>query len=311
MTTADQTERNINVGRTPTSRTVPPSSGSNGAGGFALPFADLNDPTKNAPLGAVNPNIKWEDIYSASQSQGGTPQDIWYRALGGMFSGNAASPSNTPPATSGGGTGKKKANPLMDALAGYAGNISGSDASAMARLKQMYDQLTGEVNTQADAGRTTINDTTQQTLDALNAQANPYANLRMMDMPAVSDPMAAYSQAVGAPTGGIDALQQMLQSQNSAVGGGFNNLAQLLGASHTAQQQSRIADVNSARTGAQQDLATSQRTANLGALQQMLSGQQGQQSATQGRQDTLAQQLLGLAGAGVDVSKIMAMLGGQ
>jgi hypothetical protein len=309
MPTADAMERKRTVGKTN-------PSPQNGAGGFALPFADLNDPTKNAGLGAVNPNIKWDDIYNASKASGGSASDIFYRSLGGLFSGNAASPSSTPPATSGGGTsgggtGKKKADPLMDALAGYAGNISGSDASAMARLKQMYDQLTGEVNTQADAGRTTINDTTQQTLDALNAQANPYANLRMMDMPAVSDPMAAYSQAVGAPTGGIDALQQMLQSQNSAVGGGFSNLAQLLGASHTAQQQSRIADVNSARTGAQQDLATSQRTANLGALQQMLSGQQGQQSATQGRQDTLAQQLLGLAGAGVDVSRIMAMLGGQ
>ena len=169
----------------------------------------------------------------------------------------------------------------------------------------------------------------------------------------------------------------MLQSQNAATGGGFNNLAQLLGASNQAAQQSRIGDVSVARAGAQQDLAANQRAAALRALQQsqqaqqaqqgtyaqqllglgqnrlqanlgaeqntsnllsqlaqsqlqsqlgskqntgnllsqlqqgQLNSQLGQQQNTQGRQAELMQQLLGLAGQGVDVSQIMAILGGQ
>jgi len=47
----------------------------------------------------------------------------------------------------------------------------------------------------------------------------------------------------------------------------------------------------------------------LGAGQ--LQANLGQQQNTQGRQDQLMQQLLGLAGQGIDVSQIMALLGGQ
>jgi hypothetical protein len=177
----------------------------------------------------------------------------------------------------------------------------------------------------------------------------------MANVGAVTDPMAAYSQAVGAPQGGIQALQDMLQSQNATTSGGFSNLAQLLGASNQAAQQGRIGDVNVARAGAQQDLAANQRAAGLQALQQLNAGQMnqqnqfsqqmlglgqnrlqaglqnqsglgellnqfglgqlqanlGQQQNAQGRQDNLMQQLLGLAGQGVDVSQIMALLGGQ
>ena len=56
--------------------------------------------------------------------------------------------------------------------------------------------------------------------------------------------------------------------------------------------------------------------AGLGALLNQLGigqlqGNLTQQSNTEGRQDTLMQQLLGLAGQGIDVSQIMALLGGQ
>jgi hypothetical protein len=238
---------------------------------------------------------------------------------------------------------------------GAEAQLGGLNADALAMLERMYNQTAGEINTQSDAGRTTIDETTQRALEALGGQSNPYAGLQMLNAPAVSDPMAAYSQAVGAPQGGIQALQDMLQSQNATTGGGFNNLAQLLGASQQAAQQSRIGDVNVARAGAQQDLAANQRAAALQALQQSTQARQaqqgtymqqllglgqgrlqaglqnqtglgdflnqlgagqlqanlGQQQNTQGRQDTLMQQLLGLAGQGVDVSQIMALLGGQ
>ncbi len=103
----------------------------------------------------------------------------------------------------------------------------------------------------------------------------------------------------------------MLQSNNAATGSGFSNLAQLLGASNTASQQSRISDVQNARTQGLQDLAQNQRTSNLSALQSLLSGQQGQQQTTRSRQDQLMESLLDLAGKGIDVSQIMALLGGQ
>jgi len=50
----------------------------------------------------------------------------------------------------------------------------------------------------------------------------------------------------------------------------------------------------------------------LSQLQQsQLQSQLGQQQNNQGRQDQLMQQLLSLAGQGIDVSQIMALLGGQ
>ena len=245
---------------------------------------------------------------------------------------------------------------MIDQFYGGAEAQLGSlNTDALAMLERMYNQTAGEINTQSDAGRATIDETTQRALEALGGQGNPYAGLQMVNAPAVSDPMAAYSQAAGAPQGGIQALQDMLQSQNATTGGGFNNLAQLLGASQQASQQSRIGDVNVARAGAQQDLSANQRAAALQALQQSTQARQAQQGTymqqllglgqgrlqaglqnqtglgdflnqlgagqlqanlsqqqnTQGRQDTLMQQLLGLAGQGIDVSQIMALLGGQ
>lgn len=253
------------------------------------------------------------------------------------------------------GRGQSQQDAINQFYGGAESQLTGLNADALAQLQSMYNQVSGEIGTQSDAGRTTIDDSTQRALAALGAQTNPYAGLQMANAPAVTDPMAAYSQAVGAPQGGIDALQQMLQSQNATTGGGFNNLAQLLGASQQAAQQSRIGDVNVARAGAQQDLSANQRAASLQALQQsqqarqaqqgtymqqllglgqnrlqstlgaqqgtgdllnqlqqaQLQAQMGQQQNTQGRQDTLMQQLLGLAGQGIDVSQIMALLGGQ
>jgi hypothetical protein len=238
---------------------------------------------------------------------------------------------------------------------GVETQLGGLNADALAMLQNMYNQTAGEITTQSDAGRATIDESTQRALAALGGQSNPYAGLQMANIGAVSDPMAGYSKAVGAPQGGIDALQQMLQSQNATTGGGFSNLAQLLGASNQAAQQSRIGDVSVARAGAQQDLSANQRAAGLQALQQSQLAQQAQQaqfaqamqqlgqsklqsgilnqnslgdflnqlglgqlqgnltqtSNTQNRQDILMQQLLGLAGQGVDISKIMALLGGQ
>ena len=275
------------------------------------------------------------------------------------------------------GSGQSQQDAINRFYGGAESQLGGLNADALAMLQNQYNQISGEIGTQTDAGRATIDESTQRALAALGGQANPYANLQMASAPAVTDPMSAYTQDVGGSQGGIDALQQMLQSQNAATGGGFSNLAQLLGASNQAAQQSRIGDVNVARAGAQQDLAANQRAAALRALQQSQQAQQaqqgtyaqqllglgqnrlqanlgveqgmngllsqlaqsqlqanlgsqqntgnllsqlqqsqlqsqlGQQQNTQGRQDTLMQQLLGLAGQGVDVSQIMALLGGQ
>jgi hypothetical protein len=397
MPSADAMERKRTVGKPATSPPVN-NTNNNQAGGLALPFADLNDPTKNPGLGAVNPNIGWNDIYDASKTIGGTPYEIFYRGLGALFSEDSSTPPTTPPSTYTGSNSTRNSNaPLMSALTQYATNLNNSavnpainagygqlstdaqarskaqqdaidlfyggvetqlgglNADALAMLQNMYNQTAGEITTQSDAGRATIDESTQRALAALGGQSNPYAGLQMANIGAVSDPMAGYSQAVGAPQGGIDALQQMLQSQNATTGGGFSNLAQLLGASNQAAQQSRIGDVNVARAGAQQDLSANQRAAGLQALQQSQLAQQAQQaqfaqamqqlgqsklqsgilnqnslgdflnqlglgqlqgnltqtSNTQNRQDILMQQLLGLAGQGVDISKIMALLGGQ
>jgi hypothetical protein len=158
---------------------------------------------------------------------------------------------------------------ISDFYGGAQANASQSNQDILSRIAGLYDQSSGEVGRQTAEGRTTIDETTQRALEALAGQANPYAGLQMADVGAVTDPMAAYSEAVGAPQGGIQALQQMLQSQNAATRGGFGNLAQLLGASQQAAQQSRIGDVNVARAGAQQDLASNQRAAGLQALQQL------------------------------------------
>ena len=238
-----------------------------------------------------------------------TPEEMDAYARAG--SARVLAERETPqPTSSTRGTKQPTVNPLISAITGYAKNIS-DNSGPMGQLQNIYDRLIAEIGTQSKIGRADIGRGTEQALAALNAQTNPYADLRMADVPAVTDPMSAYSQAVGAPTGGIDALQQMLQSNNAATAGGFSNLAQLLGASNTATQQSRIADVQNARTQGLQDLAQNQRTSNLSALQSLLAGQQGQQQVTQGRQDQLMQQLLGLAGQGVDVSQLMALLGGK
>jgi hypothetical protein len=255
---------------------------------------------------------------------------------------------------------------ISDFYGGAQANASQSNQDILSRIAGLYDQSAGEVGRQTSEGQATIDQTTQRALEALGAQSNPYAGLQMADVGAVTDPMAAYSEAVGAPQGGIQALQQMLQSQNAATRGGFGNLAQLLGASQQAAQQSRIGDVNVARAGAQQDLSTTsrgvlaqlmrQRNAdeiaqrqsfdqqNFGmgqnALQARLSGSNsladflnslganqlsqtfGQRDAAQAaqlagrnrqqsRQDDLMSQLLDLSSKGIDVSQIMALLGGQ
>lgn len=245
---------------------------------------------------------------------------------------------------------------LINSLFGeQTSQLERSNADMLSQLANMYTQATGEVDRQTAEGRQTIDDTTQRALEALQAQQNPYAGLQMLAAPAVTDPMAAYSEAVGAPAGGINALQSMLQSQNAATGNAFGNLAQLLGASQTAAQQSRIGDVNVARAGAQQDLGANQRAialqllnqrneremaqrarldeqrlglgqqalqARLGTssqlndilnslgsqrLQTLLQERQGQQSIRGGLQE----QLLALAAQGVDVSQLMAQLGGR
>lgn len=245
---------------------------------------------------------------------------------------------------------------LINSLFGdQTSQLERSNADMLSQLANMYAQATGEVDRQTAEGRQTIDDTTQRALEALQAQQNPYAGLQMLAAPAVTDPMAAYSEAVGAPAGGVNALQSMLQSQNAATGNAFGNLAQLLGASQTAAQQSRIGDVNVARAGAQQDLGANQRAialqllnqrnqqemaqrarfdeqrlglgqqalqARLGVsgqlndilnslgsqrLQTLLQERQGQQSIRGGLQE----QLLALASQGVDVSRLMAQLGGR
>jgi len=182
---------------------------------------------------------------------------------------------------------------LINSLFGQqTSQLEQSNTDMLAQLANMYTQATGEVDRQTAEGRQTIDDTTQRALEALQAQQNPYAGLQMLAAPAVTDPMAAYSQAVGAPSEGTNALQAMLQSQNAATGNAFGNLAQLLGASQTAAQQSRIGDVNVARAGAQQDLGANQRAIAL----QLLNQRQEREMAQRARFD---EQKLGLGSAGV------------
>jgi hypothetical protein len=296
---------------------VPPAGNQAGVQpGFsaAVQTAKTKAPQNNLDLGSDFPVYAdfWAQIYDQNKSDPTlkmTPAEMDQYARTAMAGVVSKDKPNPPPSGGGGGT-KNANNPLMSAISGYAKNIS-NNSGPMGQLQNIYDRLIAEIGTQSETGRADIDRSTEQALAALNTQTNPYADLRMADISAVTDPMFAYSQAVGAPTGGIEALQQMLQSNNAATGSGFNNLAQLLGASNTASQQSRVADVQNARTQGLQDLSQNQRTSNLAALQSLLAGQQGQQQVTQGRQDTLMQQLLGLAGQGIDVSQIMALLGGQ
>lgn len=372
MPTADQMERNIQVGKKPTGETPVQSFKPDATFGTLANFwgqgfdqgltgEELNSFAKQA-----------YDAYYANQPKTTTKTST------GTSTANKNAPLLNALTQYATGLNKSAVNPAIntgygqlsaDALArakaqqdmidkfygGAETQLGGLNSQALAMLQNMYNQTAGEIGTQAEAGRNTIDESTQRALAALGAQSNPYAGLQMANAPAVTDPMATYNQAVGAPQGGIQALQDMLQSQNATTGGGFSNLAQLLGASNQAAQQSRIGDVNVARAGAQQDLAANQRAAALQALQQSQTAQQAQQaqfaqqllglgqgrlnaglqvqsglgdllnqmglgqlqgnltqqSNTQGRQDTLMQQLLGLAGQGVDVSQIMALLGGQ
>ena len=331
-------------------------------------------------------NTFYNKLFTDTKASGQSQEDAIKRLYGTLLGDTTA-------------RGKSQQDAINKFYGGAETQLGGLNADALAMLQNQYNQISGEIGTQSDTGRATIDESTQRALAALGGQSNPYAGLQMADIGAVSDPMAAYSQAVGTPQGGIDALQQMLQSQNAATSGGFSNLAQLLGASNQAAQQSRIGDVNVARAGAQQDLAANQRAIALQALQQsqqaqqaqqgtyaqqmlglgqnrlqsnlsaeqsmndmlnqlqqnqlnaslgsqqntgnllsqfgqnqlnaqlgsqqnmssllsqlqqgQLNAQLGQQQNTQGRQDILMQQLIGLAGQGVDVSQIMALLGGK
>jgi hypothetical protein len=219
-------------------------------------------------------NTFYNKLLTDTQSSGQSQEDAIKRLYGTLLGDTTA-------------RGKSQQDAINKFYGGAETQLGGLNADALAMLQNQYNQISGEIGTQSDAGRTTIDESTQRALAALGGQSNPYAGLQMADVGAVTDPMAAYSQAVGAPQGGIDALQQMLQSQNAATRGGFGNLAQLLGASQQAAQQSRIGDVNVARAGAQQDLAANQRAAALRALQQS-------QQAQQAQQGTYAQQMIGL-----------------
>jgi hypothetical protein len=94
-------------------------------------------------------------------------------------------------------------------------------------------------------------------------------------------------------------LSQLQQNQLNAQLGTQQNTGNLL--SQFGQNQLN------AQLGSQQSVSDL-----LSQLQQgQLQAQLGQQQNTQGRQDILMQQLIGLAGQGIDVSQIMALLGGQ
>jgi len=347
----------------------PPAAPSSGGAGVTSNKALIDALTQYANsmrsnTGMDSINDLYGKLLTSTQGSGQSQQDAINSLYGKLL-------------TDTGTRGQSQQDAINKFYGGAESQLGGLNADALAMLQNQYNQISGEIGTQTDAGRTAIDESTQRALAALGGQSNPYAGLQMADVGAVTDPMAAYSQAVGAPQGGIDALQQMLQSQNAATRGGFGNLAQLLGASQQAAQQSRIGDVNVARAGAQQDLAANQRAAALRALQQSQQAQQaqqgtyaqqllglgqnrlqanlgaeqsigdmlsqlqqsqlqanlgsqqntgsllsqlqqsqlqsqlGQQQNNQGRQDQLMQQLLSLAGQGIDVSQIMALLGGQ
>jgi len=259
----------------------PPAAPSSGGGGSGVTSNKAlidaltqyaNSMRSNTGMDSIN------DLYgkllTSTQGSGQSQQDAINSLYGKLL-------------TDTGTRGQSQQDAINKFYGGAESQLGGLNADALAMLQNQYNQISGEIGTQTDAGRTAIDESTQRALAALGGQSNPYAGLQMADVGAVTDPMAAYSQAVGAPQGGIDALQQMLQSQNAATRGGFGNLAQLLGASQQAAQQSRIGDVNVARAGAQQDLAANQRAAALRALQQS-------QQAQQAQQGTYAQQLLGL-----------------
>ena len=200
--------------------------------GQPTPVWKWNDPMTQAATSGL------ENYYASggAPSGQGTYSDLMALRLGIQQAGGGAGVAS--PTTSGSGSGA---------------------SSRMAILKAILD----EYQKQSGENVKTIDDTSKRVLDALKAQQNPYANLSMAPAPAVVDPMSAYLQAVGAPTSGVDALSQMLGAQNTATGNAFGNLAQLLGASHTSAQQSRLADIEAARAGAQQDLAQNQRSTLL------------------------------------------------
>lgn len=356
--------------------------------GRPTPIWKWDDPATKAAIDAFGAG----EVTSSGMGKWSDIADVQRAIFGANSSYNRA--SNPPPSAGGGGAGGRGYGNIMSALQQYASTLpdntgmiqSGyadliksitdrssqqdelinalygdqnrqleqSNTDLLSQLANMYTQATGEVDRQTAEGRQTIDDTTQRALEALQAQQNPYAGLQMLAAPAVTDPMAAYSQAVGAPAEGVNALQAMLQSQNAATGNAFSNLAQLLGASQSAAQQSRIGDVNVARAGAQQDLGANQRAVALQLLnqrneremaqrarfddQRMALGQQALQARLggsqqlsdiltslgsqqlqtllqerQGQQATragLQEKLLELAAQGVDVSQLMASLGG-
>ena len=239
--TADSQERRIKTGKAP-------STGSTRLNprdvftkvmdeyGQSTPIWQWSDPTTKAALAG------YADYASSGQPLSGQGKwsDVNWIRQGIVQSGRT--PSTGAPAV-GGGSGDGGRAKLLEALAGIQ-----------------------------DQGTKYIDDSTQRALDALKAIQNPYADLQMAAAPPIVDEMAAYAQATGTPTGGVDALRSMFDAQNAATGDAFNNLAKILAASQTAAQQSRIGDVNVARTSAQQDFLNQINSVKMAQLIKSLGG---------------------------------------
>lgn len=148
---------------------------------------------------------------------------------------------------------------LESGLGGLTSGLDQFTADYIKMLSDMEARQAEELSTQVGEGRTSIDEATQRAMQEVVAAGNPYANLRMAEMPDVENPLAMYMSDSGASGRAVNQLSQVLNAGNAGANAAFRNLAQILGASTQASSGGRAVDVQLARAAALRDLEANRR----------------------------------------------------
>lgn len=221
------------------------------------------------------------DIVGYEQQQRTGAQQVRNRAsVTERNRGEAAGLSDSPSASSVGGGGRRRANPLDRYTRVLQKMLTGGS------YRQPYDELTNRLNTMGTQAQGTINSSMDQLQNFLQGQANPYEGFRAQQTQ-VSPELSNFLQSQGVSTDPLRQFAATINQQNAGQATAFQNMADSLKNLYTTQQQGMIGDVAQQRANL---------SSALGAAQTGMGAQVNQQAL--GQRNELMQMLLQALGQG-------------
>lgn len=218
---------------------------------------------------------------NASMNPTGTPPAAAPAAPGSPGSPGSRGPGGAGSGGSGGGSGSDPASNAIRTL--YQMMNAPADPTALTNL----DRIAGEAQTAGDSA-------TAQLRSLLQQQQNPYTGSNVPAPQAAVNPLAAYMQAQGVAPSSVDAVRELINSDNAAMAGADERNRTLMRESWDRAQQSRMSDVGVSETAFRQALAN-----------QLAGGKTALEQQRQKRRDELMSQILQMAVQnGVDLSKL-------